>query len=99
MKADVQLIPIAQITLDSASTSGALRIFFKDDKDSYVGDSISLTFTDGKFDGRDDKDWRKHTLARLSKDGKVSLSYTPVRTKLLSDGIDEKKIAPKARVY
>ncbi len=56
-------------------------------------------YTSGKFDGRDDKNWRKHTLARLNEDGKVDLSYAPVRTKLLSDGIDENKIAPKARVY
>ena len=56
-------------------------------------------FVGGNFNGRDDENWRKHTLARLDEDGKVKLSYTPVRTKLLSDGIDEKKIAPKARVY
>lgn len=49
VKANVHLIPLAQITLGSASKSGALRIFFKDDKDSYVGDPISLSFTDGKF--------------------------------------------------
>ena len=56
-------------------------------------------FVGGKFSGRDDKNWRKHTLARLNEKGEVKLSYTPVRTKLLSDGMDEKKIAPKARVY
>ena len=49
VKAKVHLIPIAQVTLDSASKSGALRLFFKDDQDSYVGDPISLSFTDGKF--------------------------------------------------
>lgn len=56
-------------------------------------------YAGGKFSGRDDKNWRKHTLAWVNEKGKVKLSYTPVRTKLLSDGIDEKKIAPKARVY
>ena len=53
----------------------------------------------GKFDGRDDKKWRKHTLAWVDDKGKVKLDYRAVRTELLEPGIDEKKIAPKARVY
>jgi succinate dehydrogenase / fumarate reductase flavoprotein subunit len=55
------------------------------------------------FSERDDKNWRKHTLARLSADGKVSLSYRPVHTepqlKEEDGGISLAKIAPKARVY
>ncbi|QDC01335.1 succinate dehydrogenase flavoprotein subunit [Mesorhizobium sp. 8] len=55
------------------------------------------------FSARDDKTWRKHTLARLSPDGKVKLTYRPVHTEttlpLAEGGIDPKKIAPKARVY
>jgi succinate dehydrogenase / fumarate reductase flavoprotein subunit len=55
------------------------------------------------FSERDDKNWRKHTLARLSPDGKVKLSYRPVHAEttlpLSEGGIDPKKIAPKARVY
>ncbi|MFV2034382.1 MAG: succinate dehydrogenase flavoprotein subunit, partial [Halocynthiibacter sp.] len=54
------------------------------------------------YPDRDDKKWRKHSLARV--DGrKVTLSYRPVHLKPLlaqSDGgIDLKKIAPKERVY
>ncbi|OBQ63467.1 succinate dehydrogenase flavoprotein subunit [Mesorhizobium erdmanii] len=55
------------------------------------------------FSARDDTNWRKHTLARLSEDGKVTLSYRPVHTEpLLAEkdgGISLAKIAPKARVY
>jgi len=55
------------------------------------------------FSARDDANWRKHTLARLSPDGKVKLTYRPVHTEttlpLAEGGIDPKKIAPKARVY
>ena len=55
------------------------------------------------FSARDDANWRKHTLARLSPDGKVTLSYRPVHTEttlpLSEGGVDPKKIAPKARVY
>ncbi len=51
------------------------------------------------FSERDDKNWRKHSLSRIDGSGKVSLDYRPVHTKLLSDGMDEKRIAPKKRVY
>jgi succinate dehydrogenase / fumarate reductase flavoprotein subunit len=51
---------------------------------------------------RDDKAWRKHTLARVY-GTKVTLDYRPVHvdplTKPDEGGIDPKKIAPKARVY
>ena len=56
-------------------------------------------YKDGPMGGRDDKNWRKHTLAWINDKGKVKLTYSKVRTELLSDGIDVKKIAPKARVY
>jgi succinate dehydrogenase / fumarate reductase, flavoprotein subunit len=56
------------------------------------------------FASRDDKNWRKHTLASLNPvSGTVSLTYRPVHTEtmlpLSEGGIDPKKIAPKARVY
>ncbi len=51
---------------------------------------------------RNDKTWRKHTLATVN-GAKVKLSYRPVHldplTKADEGGIDLKKIAPKARVY
>ena len=54
------------------------------------------------YPDRDDKKWRKHTLARV--DGnKVKLSYRNVHVDPLTaekdGGIELKKIAPKARVY
>jgi succinate dehydrogenase / fumarate reductase, flavoprotein subunit len=55
------------------------------------------------FSARDDKNWRKHTLAYLDGKGKVTLGYRPVHTETMlpmsEGGIDPKKIAPKARVY
>jgi len=51
---------------------------------------------------RDDKSWRKHTIARV-KGKSVTLSYRPVHTEPLTSlkdgGIDPKKIQPKKRVY
>jgi succinate dehydrogenase / fumarate reductase flavoprotein subunit len=55
------------------------------------------------FPDRDDKSWRKHTLARIDNNGEVSLSYRPVHVEPLTSeadgGIELKTIAPKARVY
>jgi succinate dehydrogenase / fumarate reductase flavoprotein subunit len=55
------------------------------------------------FPDRNDTDWRKHTLARIDGDGRVTLSYRPVHVDPLTPeaegGIPLKKIAPKARVY
>jgi succinate dehydrogenase / fumarate reductase flavoprotein subunit len=55
------------------------------------------------FPDRDDKDWRKHTLAKVAGDGKVTLTYRPVHKDPLLDerdgGISLARIAPKKRVY
>ena len=59
-------------------------------REDYVG---------GPYGGRDDVNWRKHTLAWVNEAGKVTLDYRPVHTELIAEGIDPAKIAPKARVY
>ncbi|HEV7275503.1 MAG TPA: succinate dehydrogenase flavoprotein subunit [Devosiaceae bacterium] len=51
------------------------------------------------FPDRDDVNWRKHTLSWVEPDGTVTLDYRPVHTEPLSNEIDPKRIAPKARVY
>lgn len=55
------------------------------------------------YQDRDDKNWRKHTLAWVDDKGAVKLDYRAVVTQpTLSHnegGIDPKKIEPKARVY
>ena len=52
---------------------------------------------------RDDENWRKHSLASITKDNGVALTYRDVHVDPLTahedGGIDLKKIAPKARVY
>ncbi|WP_179759022.1 succinate dehydrogenase flavoprotein subunit [Hoeflea halophila] len=56
-------------------------------------------YKDGPMGGRDDENWRKHTLSWVDDKGKVTLDYRPVHTELIAEGIDLAKIAPKARVY
>jgi succinate dehydrogenase / fumarate reductase flavoprotein subunit len=54
------------------------------------------------FTERDDKTWRKHSIAHVDA-GKVTLSYRPVieapLTTEAEGGISPKKIAPKARTF
>ncbi len=54
------------------------------------------------YPDRDDKVWRKHSLAKINAE-KVALDYRPVHLDPLTTedqgGIEMKKIAPKARVY
>ncbi len=56
-------------------------------------------YKDGAFSGRNDEEWRKHSLAYVSGNGHVKMGYRPVRTELIAGGIELSKIAPKARVY
>ncbi|MBO0346450.1 succinate dehydrogenase flavoprotein subunit [Roseibium limicola] len=60
-------------------------------------------YKDGPLGGRNDDEWRKHTLAWVNDAGDVKLDYRAVVTEPLTKfedgGIDMKKIAPKARVY
>jgi len=55
------------------------------------------------YPDRDDKTWRKHSLAWIDEKDAVRLDYRPVHleplTKQEEGGIDLKRIAPKARVY
>jgi hypothetical protein len=44
-----RLLPVARITLDPASASGALRIFFRNEAGEIVGDPTTLTFLNGCF--------------------------------------------------
>ena len=55
------------------------------------------------FPDRDDKKWRKHTLAWVNMGGKTKITYRPVHEAPLTTpeegGVDMKKFAPKKRVY
>ena len=51
------------------------------------------------FSGRDDENWRRHTLSWVDGEGGVRLDYRPVHTDLIADGIDYNRIKPKKRVY
>ena len=49
------------------------------------------------FPERDDAEWMKHTVSHMDHDGKVSLSYRPVRMQTLTNEVSV--FPPKKRVY
>ena len=49
------------------------------------------------FPDRDDKNWMKHTLAWIGKDGKTTIDYRPVHDYTMTN--DVQYIPPKPRVY
>jgi hypothetical protein len=49
VKLEARLIPCADITLKSGSGRGRLRVFFENEEGNFVGDPVSLDFTDGVF--------------------------------------------------
>ena len=46
---------------------------------------------------RDDKDWLKHTMVKINKDGKDTFDYKPVKLDTLTDEVETVKL--KARTY
>ena len=49
------------------------------------------------FPERDDHEWMKHTVAYVEDDGKVALSYRPVKMQTLTNEVSV--FPPKKRVY
>jgi len=49
------------------------------------------------FPQRDDENWLKHTVIRVTEDGKTDIAYRPVHLRTLTNDVEV--IAPKARVY
>jgi succinate dehydrogenase / fumarate reductase flavoprotein subunit len=49
------------------------------------------------YPDRDDVNWMKHTVTRLTEDGKTAFEYRPVHQNTLTDEVDA--VPPKARVY
>jgi succinate dehydrogenase / fumarate reductase flavoprotein subunit len=49
------------------------------------------------YPDRDDENWMKHTLSRVTEKDTVDLEYRPVHLRTLTDEVDV--VAPKPRVY
>jgi succinate dehydrogenase / fumarate reductase flavoprotein subunit len=94
---------VETLELENLMASAITTVYSAEARKESRGAHAREDFKSGPYDGRDDKNWRKHTLSWVDAKGKVKLDYRPVHTEPLTKpaegGIDPKKIAPKARVY
>jgi len=94
---------VETLELENLMANAITTVYSAEARQESRGAHAREDFKDGPMSGRDDENWRKHTLSWVDEQGTVKLDYRPVHTDTLlghnEGGIDPAKTAPNARVH